>query len=46
MKHFAALYDAIDATTATNEKVAALVAYFHSAPAPDAARAVAFLLGR
>jgi DNA ligase-1 len=46
MKHFAALYDAIDATTATSEKVAALVAYFHSTSAPDAAWAVAFLLGR
>ncbi len=46
MKDFAALYDAIDATTATNEKVAALVAYFSMAPAADAAWAAAFLLGR
>ena len=46
MRRFAALYDAIDATTATSEKVAALVAYFRSASAPDAAWAVAFLLGR
>ncbi|WP_373070434.1 ATP-dependent DNA ligase [Gemmatimonas sp.] len=46
MKHFAALYDAIDATTATSEKVAALVAYFREAPAHDAAWAVSFLVGR
>ena len=46
MRQFAALYDTIDATTATSEKVAALVAYFNAAAAPDAAWAVAFLLGR
>lgn len=46
MREFAALYDAIDATTATNEKVAALVAFFGSAPVADAAWAAAFLLGR
>ncbi len=46
MKRFAALYDAIDATTATSEKVAALVAYFRDAPAHDAAWAVSFLVGR
>jgi DNA ligase 1 len=46
MRDFAALYDAIDATTATSEKVAALVAYFRAAPAADAAWAAAFLLGR
>ncbi|WP_396216044.1 ATP-dependent DNA ligase [Gemmatimonas sp.] len=46
MKHFAALYDAINASTATTSKVAALVDYFaHAAPA-DAAWSVAFLLGR
>lgn len=46
MQHFAALYDAIDASTATTHKVAALVAYFREAPPADAAWAAAFLLGR
>ncbi|MCO4098004.1 MAG: ATP-dependent DNA ligase [Gemmatimonas sp.] len=46
MKHFAALYDAIDASTATSSKVAALVAYFAHATPADAAWTVAFLLGR
>lgn len=46
MRAFAALYDAIDATTATGEKVAALVAHFRGAPAADAAWAAALLLGR
>lgn len=46
MKQFAALYDAIDATTATNEKVAALVAYFRTVSSADAAWTVAFLVGR
>jgi DNA ligase-1 len=46
MKRFAALYDTIDATTATTAKVAALVAYFTDAPPADAAWAVAFLVGR
>ncbi len=46
MNRFAALYDAIDASTATQSKVAALSAYFSSAPPADAAWAVAFLTGR
>lgn len=46
MKNFAALYDAIDRTTSTNAKVAAMVAYFKKAPAADAAWAVFFLTGR
>ncbi|AMW06077.1 ATP-dependent DNA ligase [Gemmatimonas phototrophica] len=46
MQQFAALYDAIDESTATNHKVAALVAYFREAPPADAAWAAAFLLGR
>ena len=46
MKDFAALYTALDETTATSEKVAALVAYFRSADAADAAWAVHFLSGR
>lgn len=46
MRRFAALYDTIDATTATTAKVAALVSYFHEASTSDAAWATAFLLGR
>src|SRR5687767_8806457 len=46
MKRFAGLYAALDETTATNEKIAALVEYFTSAPAADAAWAVHFLIGR
>ena len=46
MKRFAALYDAIDRTTSTNAKVAALAAYFRDAPPADAAWAVFFLTGR
>jgi DNA ligase-1 len=46
LKRFAALYEALDRTTSTNEKVAALAGYFGSAPAEDAAWAVYFLTGR
>jgi DNA ligase-1 len=46
MKAFARLYTALDETTATNEKVAALVEFFRTAPAEDAAWAVHFLTGR
>jgi DNA ligase-1 len=46
MKRFAALYDAIDSTTSTNAKVAAMVQYFGEAPAADAAWTVFFLTGR
>ena len=46
MKRFARLYAALDETTATNEKVAALVEYFASAPPADTAWAVHFLIGR
>jgi len=46
VKRFAALYDAIDASTSTQAKVAALTQYFTTAPAADAAWAVAFLTGR
>ena len=45
MRRFAALYDALDATTSTNEKVAAMRAYFAEAPPADAAWAVFFLTG-
>jgi DNA ligase-1 len=43
---FAQLYDAIDSTTSTNAKVAAMAEYFTSAPPADAAWAVFFLTGR
>jgi DNA ligase-1 len=46
MKDFARLYAALDETTATGEKVAALAEYFSSAPPADAAWAVHFLIGR
>jgi DNA ligase-1 len=46
VRQFAALYDAIDRTTSTNAKVAAMVAYFTNAPPADAAWAVFFLTGR
>jgi DNA ligase 1 len=46
MKRFARLYTALDETTATNEKVAALIEYFSNAPPSDAAWAVHFLIGR
>jgi len=46
MRRFAALYDAIDSTTSTNAKVAAMAAYFSEAPPADAAWAVFFLTGR
>ena len=43
---FARLYDAIDRTTSTNAKVAAMADYFTAAPPADAAWAVYFLTGR
>jgi DNA ligase-1 len=46
MKRFAELYDAIDRTTSTNAKVAALVSYLGEAPPADAAWALFFLTGR
>lgn len=46
MKRFARLYGEIDATNKTNDKVAAMVAYFQEAPHEDAAWAVHFLIGR
>ncbi len=45
MKQFAALFAAIDATTSTNEKVAALKAFYENAPDDDAAWATYFLAG-
>jgi DNA ligase-1 len=46
MRRFWQLYEALDATTSTNAKVAALVAYFRDAPPADAAWAAFFLTGR
>ena len=46
MKRFSALYEAVDRTTSTNEKVAALQSYFAEAPPEDAAWALFFLTGR
>ena len=46
MRRFADLYDAIDRTTSTNAKVAALVDYLATAPPADAAWALFFLTGR
>ena len=45
MKRFAALYAELDATTATNAKVAALTRYFRQVPDGDAAWATYFLAG-
>jgi DNA ligase 1 len=46
VRAFARLYSALDETTATGEKVAALAEYFRCAPPADAAWAVHFLIGR
>jgi DNA ligase-1 len=46
MKAFAELYAALDETTKTNEKVAALTRYFARVPPADAAWAAALLIGR
>src|SRR4029450_11888077 len=46
MRRFSQLYEALDATTSTNAKVAALATHFRAAPAADAAWAIFFLTGR
>jgi len=46
MEAFTQLFHALDATTRTSEKVAALEAYFKSAPPEDATWALQFLSGR
>ena len=46
MKHFAALFTALDQTTKTNEKVAALAQYFEEAPEADRLWTIALLSGR
>jgi DNA ligase-1 len=45
MMRFAALFDAIDRTTKTNEKLGALVSYYREANQADAAWATYFLCG-
>jgi DNA ligase 1 len=46
MRAFSELYDELDATTSTREKVEAMARYFGNAPAADAAWAVYILSGR
>jgi DNA ligase-1 len=46
MKRFAGLYKALDASSATTDKVAALATYFTDAAPEDAAWAIAMLSGR
>lgn len=46
MKAFTDLYTALDETTKTNEKVAAMTGYFQSATREDSAWAIYFLTGR
>jgi len=46
MIHFTQLYAQLDSTTRTNQKVAAMAAYFQAASADDAAWALYFLSGR
>ncbi|MEO0655069.1 MAG: ATP-dependent DNA ligase, partial [Pseudomonadota bacterium] len=46
MKRFAALFTALDQTTKTNAKVAALAAYFAEAPDDDRLWTIALLSGR
>jgi DNA ligase 1 len=46
MKNFAELYAALDQTTKTNAKIAALKRYFQAAQPEDTAWAVSFLIGR
>ncbi len=46
MRRFTQLYERLDATRRTAEKVAALEAYFREAPARDAAWALYYLTGR
>ena len=46
MRDFAALFAALDGTTKTGAKLAALTAYFQSAPEPDRVWTIALLSGR
>ena len=46
MKRFARLFAALDGTTRTSEKTAALTAYFRDAPDADKLWTIALLSGR
>ncbi|MEM8582590.1 MAG: ATP-dependent DNA ligase, partial [Pseudomonadota bacterium] len=46
MRRFASLFTALDQTTKTNRKVAALAAYFEDAPEDDKLWTIALLSGR
>ena len=46
MKDFASLFTALDATTKTSAKLAALTDYFRTAPEPDRVWAAGLLSGR
>ena len=46
MRDFAALFEALDATTSTTAKVAALAAHFRTAPEADRVWTIALLTGR
>ena len=46
MRRFAQLYERLDRTTSTNNKVAALADYFADAPPADAAWTLFFLTGQ
>ena len=46
MRNFSNLYATLDATTRTNDKIAAMRGYFDAASPADAAWAVYFLSGR
>jgi DNA ligase-1 len=46
VKRFARLYSALDETTRTNAKVAAMVDYLETTPAEDAIWAISLLMGR
>ena len=46
MKHFASLFAALDGTTKTSAKLAALTEYFQTAPEPDRVWTIAILSGR
>ncbi|RYZ69182.1 MAG: ATP-dependent DNA ligase, partial [Proteobacteria bacterium] len=46
MRKFAELYESIDATTSTNDKVDAMAEYFQSATSADSAWALYYLTGR
>jgi DNA ligase-1 len=43
---FSKLFSELDATTSTNRKISALVAYFRSVPPEDAVWTVSFMIGR